>query len=518
MDNKAPMTKEGGKAVPARDEAKARSANAVPAVRTSVPDSGARAGYSRARGSARTQKAHSAFRGRGHGGAVQTGGTVRSFPHGSKSGHAQQVPARRPVGAGAGGEVSGTVATCNRPAGPLPNPADEPGAVESVSVPQGAEAWSGGGFVGSRRQKRRDNAKARAHTLSEGTPLDAPTSGPGTVQTKRQLGASGDSSLFVSDSKRAKVSASFAEVAASERMAIVPEAFPAEKIGLGHLGAIQGLILGLLVEAPDPLPRVTLGNVVAGALHVNCQGRESVTWLRSAIGSEEIAGLRLRVMDAKDLPKPVKMAWKTKIVGGHDVKLLLRVLQRYNPALHTEEWKVVDTLTSDANTRRIILMDRVSADVIKAAGYHLHTGVDLSSFKLLEDAEERALEGAEEGTCAGTGAGGPTPGEGAGGPPPGEVEEGTPLDGEGPTTVGMEAEEVEAAEEGGQSEAETGDRAGSSCGLAESRRARESSPLSVIGSEDLQGMAELYLEASMSPMSCDETVQEVAADLSKPKN
>lgn len=516
MDTLKPKTKEGGKAVPARDEAKALSANAVPAVRTTVLDRGARAGSSLARGSARTQKARGAFRGRGHSGAIQTGGIVRSFPHGSKRGHAQQVPARRPVGANAGGAVSGTVANCNQPAGPLPNPADEPGAVESVEVPQGADAWSGGGVVGSRRQKRRDNARTRAHTLSESTPPDAPTSGPGMVQNKRTLGASGDSSLLVSNPKRTKVAASFAEVAASERMAIVPVAFPAEKIGLGHLGAIQGLILGLLADAPDPLPRVTLGNVVAGALHVNCQGGESTTWLRSAIGSEEIAGLRLKVMDAKDLPKPIKMAWKTKIVGGHDVKLLLRVLQRYNPALHTEEWKVVDTLTSDMATRRIILMDRVSADVIKAAGYHLHTGVDLSSFKLLEDAEERGLEGAEDGPCAGTGVGGPTPGEGAGGPPPGEAEEGIPPEAKAPT-IGENAEEAEVAKEEGQLKLEAGDMAGPSYGLAESRRARESSPISTIDSEDLQGMAELYLEAAMSPMSCDETVQEVAADLSMTK-
>jgi hypothetical protein len=355
----------------------------------------------------------------------------------------------------------------------------------------------------SRRQKRRENAMVRAQGLSEGTAQDAPIPGPEAVHKKRPLGASGESSLLVGDFKRAKVTTSFAEVAASERMAIVPEGYPADKIGLGHLGAIQGLVLELLVDAPDPLPRVTIGNIVAGALHVNCQGRESTAWLRSAIGGAEIAGLRLQVVDAKDLPKPVKMAWRTKIVGGHDVKLLLRVLQRYNPALHTEEWKVVDTAMAEANTRRIILMDRVSAEVIKAAGYQLHTGVDLSTFKLLEDAEERVLEEAEDDKCAGKGEGGQAPEAlGAEAPPTGEE---------------AEAEATEEVDEEGLLRSEAGDMAGSSEGYEMPCMPRASSPLSLVHSEDLRGMAELQLDRSMSPMSCDLAVQEEAADLSKPR-
>ncbi|XP_047998186.1 glycine-rich protein 2-like [Leguminivora glycinivorella] len=60
---------------------------------------------------------------------------------------------------------------------------------------------------------------------------------------------------------------------------------------------------------------------------------------------------------------------------------------------------------SELNTRRIVLMDQVSADVIREAGYVLHSGLDTSHFKLLETGKEREHEeaGVEPGADGGRG-------------------------------------------------------------------------------------------------------------------
>ncbi|XP_047993523.1 uncharacterized protein LOC125231960 [Leguminivora glycinivorella] len=178
------------------------------------------------------------------------------------------------------------------------------------------------------------------------------------------------------------------------------------------------------------------------------------------------------------------MAWRTAIDGSQDVSLALRVMQRRNPKLRTDEWKVVDTVMSELNTRRIVLMDQVSADVIREAGYVLHSGLDTSHFKLLETGKER---------CGRRGGG----------------------DGEAPERDAPPGAPAEVARD--RSEAGEVVLVGES--FAGLRWTRESSPiLSVAGSEDLRGLEELYLEGTTSPMSCDNTVQEAAADLSTAKH
>ncbi|XP_047988927.1 uncharacterized protein LOC125228407 [Leguminivora glycinivorella] len=201
------------------------------------------------------------------------------------------------------------------------------------------------------------------------------------------------------------------------------------------------------------------------------------------------------------------MAWRTAIDGSQDVSLALRVMQRRNPKLRTDEWKVVDTVMSELNTRRIVLMDQVSADVIREAGYVLHSGLDTSHFKLLETGKEREHEeaGVEPGADGGEGDSVANEAAGAAGAATGEAPERDAPPG-APAEVARDRSEAGEVVLVGES-------------FAGLRWTRESSPiLSVAGSEDLRGLEELYLEGTTSPMSCDNTVQEAAADLSTAKH
>ncbi|XP_047993412.1 uncharacterized protein LOC125231867 [Leguminivora glycinivorella] len=182
-------------------------------------------------------------------------------------------------------------------------------------------------------------------------------------------------------------------------------------------------------------------------------------------------------------------------------------MQRRNPKLRTDEWKVVDTVMSELNTRRIVLMDQVSADVIREAGYVLHSGLDTSHFKLLETGKEREHEeaGVEPGTDGGEGDSAADKAAGAAGAATGEAPERDAPPGAPAEVAGDRSEAGEVVLVGES--------------LAGLRWARESSPISsMAGSEDLRGLEELYLEGTTSPMSCDNTVQEVAADLSTTKH
>lgn len=478
MAEKHPLTTSAG---PARDEAKAlcaKDASCGKAVRDPAIGRDAGAGPSRAFGPARAMKGES------RGGTGHSKGTIRPLPSGSKRGRAN-LPAKGSIGVGARKVAGGTVAGSKTKgaAAPLPNLAiPKPTPAKCVQKPSGIDTQSSGGWTKvSRRQRRRASAARTLQRQNAGESPDEPAVAPSRSQ-KRPLVGSGDSPQTDGDSKRTKVG-SYAEALSGERVAIIPAAFPAEKFLASYVGAIQKAVISRLLGAPDPLPKITFGNIVGGALHISCGDKASSTWLSTAIGEGEIAGLSFKVVDARDLPKPVKMAWKTKIVGVQDSKQLLELLQRRNPDLRTDEWKVVGTSVAEASTRRIILMDRESADVIRKAGYQLHSGIDVSTFKLLEDVE-KGSRGAEADPRAA--------------PPDTEVATATKDDGVRGTDV-ANREGVEAGSRGGRA-----------------------SPL--MTPEDLRDLAELYLGGRSSPMSEDaqdaqnaQSGSEGAADLSRPK-
>lgn len=494
MDKSKPVTT--NTAVPARDEAKARSAN-----------DGTRAGrntaYSRDAGAG---PSNVGGRG-GHAKPVHSKGVVRSFPYKVRSGQAQTGTARGPNAAGTGGVV-GTSMPKQTHKPPLPNPGESAPTGTGMPKPSGEGVPGDGKCNLSKRQKRRIIARERAHTLAQAPGVQPSTSIVVTEvgHNKRPLGSSGDSALLTSAPKRTRVG-SYAEAVVVERMAIIPVGYPVDKMVAGHLAAVQSAVLAAMDSAPDPLPTIAIGNIVGGALHVNCKGRGASTWLSATIGGMTIGGLSLKVVDAKDLPKPVKMAWKTRIVGVQDVKLMLRVLQRFNPGIHTEHWKVVDTVMSEASTRRIILMDRESADVIKASNYQLNSGVDLSSFKLLEDVEDRRQGGARADPRM-----------------PGVVE--TAAEGDVNPMGGTDPEDAAANVQGDEAPskdvAESGTEAAASAaamvegpwgeGRAMAGMGRESSPLSTVDPEDLRAMADLYLDGDgiPSPMSGGAPAEEAA--------
>ncbi|XP_073951188.1 uncharacterized protein [Choristoneura fumiferana] len=538
MDSKSCCTK-SREAGPVGDEAK-KDCGKVRRVPVTDRDAGAGpsskkgpVGFTKARGTG--VKAHRT-KGEKCGGAAPPKGTARPLPEGSKRG--RTVPPAKGSTCVVAGKGKRVTAPSSRKAvaPPQPNPVQpNPASGEGAQTPTGTSAPSYEGWTKmSRRRKRRAKEILRAlgpleDSSSEGGTPAAPTGNP--APQKRPLATTGGPSQSARDSKRTKVAESYAEILAGERAAIVPVDFPAERVLMGHVGAIQEAVITRLLDAPDPLPQLTFGNIVGGALHVGCNNAESFAWLSSAIGEGEIAGMSLKVVYARDLPKPVKMAWKTKIVGVQDSRTLLRLLQRFNPRLHTEQWKVVDTIVAEASARRIILMDRESAEVIKEAGYCLHSGIDVSSFKLLDDAEKTLGGGGDDqSTARGKAKANPgIAGAAADGvevnPEHAKEAPGDAKVAPGDTEASSGVAEIHSV--GAQAvpgEAEVGaavvmevEDVGSDSGADGVRGVGGSSVTSSqISLADLRALSELYLDGPTSPASQEEP-QERAADLSMPK-
>lgn len=79
-------------------------------------------------------------------------------------------------------------------------------------------------------------------------------------------------------------------------------------------------------------------------------------------------------MKACDLPIPGKDVFWMRDHLMVEPSVLLRRIQHLN--LHTEDWRVLNS-SAEGNTRQgIIIVDRKSADSIRAANFKAFTGID----------------------------------------------------------------------------------------------------------------------------------------------
>ncbi|XP_059062570.1 uncharacterized protein LOC131855333 [Achroia grisella] len=166
-------------------------------------------------------------------------------------------------------------------------------------------------------------------------------------------------------------------------MAIVAENYPAHHLGEEDYALIQEVIWKKLELNCDPLPKFNMMRIVSGAIHVNCDGKASADWLYILNGSI-INGIKLNVLNIKDLPRPIKMAWKSRNIGCLKPERVLTMLQRFHPDLVTASWDIVATQVDSYSVRRVVFVDWMSAQYIKKKGFKLYTGVDLSIFKVLD--------------------------------------------------------------------------------------------------------------------------------------
>ena len=165
--------------------------------------------------------------------------------------------------------------------------------------------------------KRRERALRRQQQVS-GTAVP-------TVETsdtsKRAREVSGESPGTSGVTKRPKSHGeSYREALTGVKMAVIADDHPVTPLGVEMLNPVRGALWELLEATPDPLPHVSLGKWTSGAIHFTCEGEDAAKWLCRLNGTT-VGEVKLKVVNARDLPKPVKMAWKSRNTWSVDTEI-----------------------------------------------------------------------------------------------------------------------------------------------------------------------------------------------------
>jgi hypothetical protein len=127
------------------------------------------------------------------------------------------------------------------------------------------------------------------------------------------------------------------------------------------------------------------------------------------------SGARLNTTNARNIPKPIKAALRTKDKVAQTQDELLRWIKNLNPWLHMENWRILDKQSEPNGQRLVLHIDWDSFVAIKNTGYKILMGLSQGTVKVLKDPEEQKEEGAapniasSELVSEGEGDGTPTP-------------------------------------------------------------------------------------------------------------
>ncbi|KAK5643522.1 hypothetical protein RI129_007367 [Pyrocoelia pectoralis] len=198
----------------------------------------------------------------------------------------------------------------------------------------------------------------------------------------------------------------FSEAVTGFRMAFVHEDLEGT-LSEEETGRIKTWILDRIdtLTTGAPSPKFTECRHRGGALLITCADLTSVGWVKSEL--ERAApweGAKLRFVEAKNLPKPVRAhAW---IPGTPEepAKILKRI-QIQNAGVETSNWRVVDGREDPKGQTLIVLMDQTSWDKLGAKCNHRpYVNFTRLTFKLLSKPkvgrEEETKMECEEATVA----------------------------------------------------------------------------------------------------------------------
>lgn len=163
---------------------------------------------------------------------------------------------------------------------------------------------------------------------------------------------------------------SFSEATTGHKMAFISED-PERTLTTEEVDLVKSWILGRIdaIETGRHYPHFSECRSWRGALHIHCADQQSKDWLGAQLEvSKPWEGARLRFLDVKDLPKPVRaMVW---IPGpAMEPELLFKRIEKQNP-IATGDWKAVDRREDPKGQQLIVLMDQTSWDKLGEACNH----------------------------------------------------------------------------------------------------------------------------------------------------
>jgi hypothetical protein len=173
------------------------------------------------------------------------------------------------------------------------------------------------------------------------------------------------------------------------KIAIFKENYPEDKLTEEEQDHILGELGGVFCGTPKgELPHLKSFKLEASALMYVCADQQSGQWLIRAIDNHRLgSGARLKVTYARNLPKPAKVAFRTRDNVARSPEELLKSVKDLNPGLHVEHWRVLVRQPEPKGQRLILLIDQDSLTANKGTGYKIFTGLTQGTVKVLRDPE-----------------------------------------------------------------------------------------------------------------------------------
>jgi hypothetical protein len=113
-----------------------------------------------------------------------------------------------------------------------------------------------------------------------------------------------------------------------------------------------------------------------------CTDQRSCQWLIKATDNHRLeSGARLKATDARNLPKPIKVALRIRDKVAQNQGELLNWIKNLNPGLNTEHWRVLDKQSEPKGQRLILFIDWDSYTSIKRTGHKIFTGLSQGTVK-----------------------------------------------------------------------------------------------------------------------------------------
>jgi hypothetical protein len=155
------------------------------------------------------------------------------------------------------------------------------------------------------------------------------------------------------------------------------------------------------------LPHLKSYRLEGGALIYTCGDQQSGQWLIIAIDNHRLgSGARLKATDARNLPKPIKVALRVRDNVAQTQNELLSWIQHLNQRLHMETWRVLGRQSEPKGQRLFLHIDRDSLVIIQKTGYKIFTGLSQGVFKVLKGPEMQKQGGPPSIASSGSASGG----------------------------------------------------------------------------------------------------------------
>jgi hypothetical protein len=151
------------------------------------------------------------------------------------------------------------------------------------------------------------------------------------------------------------------------KIAIFKETYPEDKLNEDDQTYILEELGKVLRRTPtEEPPHLKSYRLEGGTLIYRCADQQSGHWLVKAIDNHRLGtGARLKVTDATNLPKPVKVALRTRNKVSQTQDELLTWINNLNAGLDTKHWKVLDMQSEPEGQRLILHIDRDSLSSYK---------------------------------------------------------------------------------------------------------------------------------------------------------